>query len=51
MDESTLTGEPVCSKTIVESDFDKDATYPSNWILRGTKVMERHGVFEVKKSW
>lgn len=49
MDESTLTGEPVCGKTIVESDFDKDATYPSNWVLRGTKVMEGHGVFKVKK--
>lgn len=49
MDESTLTGEPVCGKTIVESDFDKEATYPSNWVLRGTKVMEGHGVFEVKK--
>lgn len=49
MDESSLTGEPICRKTIVESDFDKDATYPSNCVFRGTKVMEGHGVFVVKK--
>lgn len=49
MDESTLTGEPVCGKTVVEADFDKDATYPSNVVLRGTKVMEGHGVFKVDK--
>lgn len=49
MDESSLTGEPVCSKTINEDDFDNEATYPSNYVLRGTKVMEGHGVFEVKK--
>ena len=47
MDESTLTGEPVCSKTIIEADFDEAATYPSNFVLRGTKVMEGHGIFKV----
>lgn len=49
MDESSLTGEPLCGKTTVEADFDKDATYPSNTVLRGTKVMEGHGIFEVTK--
>lgn len=49
VDESTLTGEPVCSKTIVEADFDENATYPSNQVLRGTKVMEGHGIFKVDK--
>ncbi|MCF0243358.1 MAG: calcium-translocating P-type ATPase, PMCA-type [Bacteroidaceae bacterium] len=48
IDESTLTGEPVCSKTTDEACFDNDATYPSNCVLRGTKVMEGHGIFEVK---
>src|SRR5574344_851235 len=48
MDESTLTGEPVCSKTVNKEDFDKQATYPSNYVLRGTKVMEGHGIFEVQ---
>lgn len=47
VDESTLTGEPICAKTTVEADFDKDATFPSNQLLRGTKVMEGHGVFRV----
>lgn len=49
MDESTLTGEPVCGKTINEADFDSNATYPSNQVLRGTKVIEGHGVFQVQK--
>lgn len=49
MDESSLTGEPVCGKTINPNDFDNEATYPSNYVLRGTKVMEGHGIFEVKK--
>ena len=49
VDESSLTGEPVCSKTTVEEEFDKEATYPSNMVLRGTKVMEGHGIFEVIK--
>src|SRR5574344_3075759 len=47
MDESTLTGEPVCGKTVNKDEFDKDATFPSNHVLRGTKVMEGHGVFRV----
>lgn len=49
MDESTLTGEPVCTKTVIEKDFDVNATYPSDYVLRGTKVMEGHGIFEVSK--
>ena len=47
IDESTLTGEPVCSKTCEETDFDPDATFPSNHVLRGTKVMEGHGLCRV----
>jgi len=49
VDESTLTGEPICHKTTHEEDFDKDATFPSDYVLRGTKVMEGHGVFRVEK--
>ena len=49
MDESTLTGEPSCAKTTDESQFDHEATYPSNYVLRGTKVMEGHGVMVVDK--
>ena len=47
MDESTLTGEPVCSKTVNVADFDKEATFPSNHVMRGTKVMEGHGICRV----
>lgn len=47
VDESSLTGEPICHKTIHEEEFDKDATFPSNHVMRGTKVMEGHGVFKV----
>lgn len=47
MDESSLTGEPMCSKTTDPSAFDTHATYPSNHVMRGTKVMEGHGVCEV----
>ena len=47
LDESTLTGEPVCAKTVNEKDFDREATFPSNHVMRGTKVMEGHGVFKV----
>ena len=47
VDESTLTGEPVCSKTTDKNAFDKEATFPSNHVMRGTKVMEGHGVCRV----
>ena len=47
VDESSLTGEPICHKTIHEQEFDKDATFPSNHVMRGTKVMEGHGIFKV----
>lgn len=49
IDESTLTGEPLCAKTTDPAHFDKDATYPSNHVMRGTKVMEGHGVMRVLK--
>lgn len=49
VDESTLTGEPLCAKTTDKAHFDKDATYPSNHVMRGTKVMEGHGVMRVLK--
>ena len=45
VDESTLTGEPMCHKSVDEKDFDPDATYPTNHVLKGTKVMEGHGIF------
>ena len=47
VDESTLTGEPMCHKSVDEKDFDPEATYPTNHVLKGTKVMEGHGIFRV----
>ncbi len=49
VDESTLTGEPVCNKTADPAQFDAQATFPSNELLRGTKVMDGHGVFRVSR--
>lgn len=47
VDESTLTGEPLCHKTVDEAHFNKDATFPSNAVMKGTKVMNGNGVFRV----
>ena len=48
VNESNLTGEPVVNKTTVEADFDSEATYPSNHVLRGTTVVDGHGVMKVE---
>ena len=47
IDESSLTGEPLCRKTVHPDEFDAEATFPSNHVMRGTKVMEGHGVARV----
>ena len=47
MNESSLTGELQCSKTTNPEDFDKDATYPSNHIMKGCIVMEGDCVAKV----
>jgi len=49
INESALTGEPVCKKTTNPVDFAKDATYPSNHTLKGTTVADGHGVMQVLK--
>ena len=48
VDESTLTGEPSCMKTTDKTHFDPDATFPSDYVLRGTRVLEGHGVMKVE---
>lgn len=48
MNESTLTGEPVVKKSTRPEDFDKEATYPTNHVLRGTTVVDGHGVMCVE---
>ena len=47
MNESNLTGEPVINKTTVEADFDEEATYASNLVMRGTTVVDGHGSMKV----
>ena len=47
MNESSLTGEPQCAKTTNPNEFDKDATYPSNHIMKGCNVMEGDCVAKV----
>ncbi len=49
VNESDLTGEPSCTKTTEIAGFKQDATYPSNYVCRGSMVMEGHGVFVVEK--
>ena len=48
VNESTLTGEPIIAKTIDPAHFKEDATYPSNQVLRGTTVVEGHGIMVVQ---
>ena len=48
INESTLTGEPMISKTTVEADFDDEATYPSNKVLRSTTVVDGNGIMRVE---
>ena len=47
INESTLTGEPVVDKTTDPAHFDSEATYPSDEAMRGTTVIEGHGVMTV----
>lgn len=47
VNESNLTGEPVVTKTLLEAEFEEEATYASNRILRGTTVVDGHGTMRV----
>ncbi len=47
VDESNFTGEPYAEKTTDESRFDPDATYVSNFLLRGSTVIEGNAVYRV----
>ena len=47
VDESNFTGELYANKTTVEADFDPDATYASNFLLRGSTVIEGNAVYRV----
>lgn len=47
VNESNLTGEPVIAKTTNEAEFDDEATYASNRVMRGTTVVDGHGMMKV----
>lgn len=47
VDESMLTGEPIAAKSAAPTASDSEATFPTNHLLRGTRVVEGHGVCRV----
>lgn len=49
INESTLTGEPVIDKTTNPEEFDAEATYPSNAVMRGTTIVNGHCIYQVEK--
>ena len=48
INESNLTGELMVNKTVNEELFDDEATYPSNTVMRGTTVVDGHGMMRVE---
>ena len=50
VDESNFTGEPYADKTTEESRFDPDATYASNFLLRGSTVIEGNAIYRVSAT-
>lgn len=49
VDESSLTGEPLVTKSIHERDFEHEATYPTNYLCRGTMIVDGHCVYRVDR--
>ena len=47
VDESNFTGETYANKFLNEEDFDTEATYPSNFLLRGATIIEGSAVMRV----
>ena len=47
VNESTLTGEPIVKKSTNPEEFDSEATYPTHHAMRGTTVVDGHGIMEV----
>ena len=47
VNESSLTGEPMATKTTIEDDFNKEATYPSNAVMNGSTMLGGYGVMQV----
>lgn len=49
INEASLTGELMVNKTTDEAHFDDEATYPSNTVMRGTTVVDGHGMMRVDR--
>lgn len=49
VDESNFTGEPYAKKSAYEEEFEKEATFPSNMVLRGSTVVGGTAIFHVNK--
>ncbi len=49
VDESCLTGETIVKKSTNQKDVNSESTYPSNYVMRSTKVMDGYAIFVVKK--
>ena len=47
VDESNFTGETYANKYADEAQFDADATYPSNFMLRGATIIEGNALMRV----
>lgn len=47
VDESNFTGEMDTTKSANEEEFKADATYPSNFLLRGSIVIEGNAIYQV----
>ncbi len=50
VDESNFTGEPYARKSADESDFDEDATFPTNKLLRGSTVIGGNAIYHVEQT-
>lgn len=46
VDESNFTGEPYACKTTEAEEFDHEATYPSNFLLRGSTIIEGSAIYK-----
>ena len=49
VDESNFTGELYANKSTNEAEFKPDATYPSNFVLRGSTVIEGTALYKVEQ--
>ena len=47
VDESNYTGEPFTAKTVEKDDSEAESTYPHNFLLRGSTVIEGNALYKV----